>query len=67
MLCSMKYIKTLTVGHSSSVRTPGDGFPDVLMHGLFMNTAVVEALGIQQGVPWLRLTDEMRSRSPRQL
>ena len=60
MLYSMKYIKTLTVGHSSSVRTPGDEFPDVLMHGLaahvadcvFMNTAVVEALDIQQGVPY---------------
>ena len=58
MLYSMKYIKTLTVCHSSSVRTPGDGFSDVLMHGLavhvancvFMNAAVVEALGIQQGI-----------------
>ena len=41
------------------MRTPEDGFPYVLMHGLaahvancvFVNIAVVEALGVQQGVP----------------
>ena len=51
MLYSMKYIKILTVGHSNSVRTPGDGFPDgELAHVancVFMNTAAVD----QQGVP----------------